>query len=97
MAAVEIPVVERPHVVVLIGDVAVQRGHCVQVRRTHACFSFRHELARHGFCVAPRTAELRGGGVLGSGGVTASRASVTLSNRASPPRMSTKCLVIAAW
>jgi hypothetical protein len=40
MVAVEIPVVERPHVVALIGNVAVQRGHCVQVRRTHAYSSF---------------------------------------------------------
>src|ERR1700730_10276075 len=36
MVAADIPVVERPHVVALIGNVAVQRGHCVQVRRTHA-------------------------------------------------------------
>src|SRR5437879_8801712 len=43
MVAVEIPVVERPHVVALIGNVAVQRGHGVQVRRTHAYSSFRHE------------------------------------------------------
>src|SRR5512132_1903956 len=42
MVPLEIPVVERPHVVALIGDVAVQRSHCVQVRRTHPYFSFRH-------------------------------------------------------
>src|SRR6266545_2349866 len=41
MVAVEIPVVERPHVVALIGNVAVQRGHCVQVRRSHAYSSFQ--------------------------------------------------------
>src|SRR4051794_896207 len=36
MVAVEVPVVERPHVVALIGDVAIQRGHGVQVGHTRA-------------------------------------------------------------
>src|SRR6266511_3944985 len=43
MVAIEIPIIERPHIVALIGNVAVQRGHCVQIRRTHAYSSFRHE------------------------------------------------------
>jgi hypothetical protein len=41
MDALELPVVERPHVFALIGNEAVQRGHCVQVRRTHAYPAFR--------------------------------------------------------
>jgi hypothetical protein len=43
MVALEIPVVERPHVVARIGDEAVQRGHRVQIRRTHAFSSYRDE------------------------------------------------------
>jgi hypothetical protein len=52
MVTLEIPVMERPHVVALIGNVAVQRGHCVQVRRTHAYSSFRHQASP----ASPRTA-----------------------------------------
>src|SRR6185312_4448294 len=43
MVAAEIPVVQRSDVVVLVGDVAVQRGHRAQVRRTHACSSSGYE------------------------------------------------------
>ncbi|MGH2869163.1 MAG: ArsR/SmtB family transcription factor [Solirubrobacteraceae bacterium] len=43
MIAAEIPVVKWAHVVALIGDVAVQRRHRMQVGRTHDFSSLRHK------------------------------------------------------
>jgi hypothetical protein len=43
MVTVEIPVVERSHIVALIGDVAVRRGHGVQVRLSQSYPSCQFE------------------------------------------------------
>jgi hypothetical protein len=60
MVAVEIPVVERPYIVALIGNVAIQRGHCVQVRRAHGAVQSGWMVSSH------KTDKLAGRRIIGT-------------------------------